>query len=387
MRLIITADAHGNDVAYNEVIKNVISKYGNNIDKFIDLGDFTCDFLWGEEIARTMINLKKENKFLGITGNRETGMVFPYYNKKKTGEAINWDINSSMGAPLLSCNRMSDKTLEFITNLPETLLIKFVKPGTNYKNTKNTTYIETGTEPLPTPIYLKHKMPLTDEEKELLKKENCTTILTAHTHIVNNNIYNEYNVFNPGSVGLTSDGVPGASYGELFFKNKHWNFVTNHIDYNYDEIKEKVNANPLLFEKCKNWGTALNAAVDSGVNVPAMYMFEKNRIIQEIAKGTNQITLDPNNNVVINSMGRKTADIGPNGEALKERVFYFDNEKNIEFKDVNFNLDESKIVNTSNIKVTDEIFEQALNNVLYYIDEAKKNFTIQGETIKGRLSK
>ncbi len=386
MRLIITGDAHGNDVAYNEVIKNAIDKYGNTIDKFIDLGDFTCDFLWGEEIAKKMIELKKENKFLGITGNRETGMVFPYYNEKKAGKTINWDINSSMGAPLLSCDRMSDETFEFITNLPETLLIKFVKPGTNYEDTKNVSYIETDSEPLPTPIYLKHKMPLTDEEKELLKKENCTTILTAHTHIVNNGKYDEYDVFNPGSIGLTGDGVPGASYGELFFKNGHWNFTIDHIDYNYDEIKDKVNANPLLFEKCKNWGTTLNAAVDSGLNVPAMYMFEKNRIVQEIAKGTNKIVLDPNDSVTINTMGRY-ADIGPSGEALKEKVFYSNECDSLEANDVEFNLDESKNVDASGVKVTDEIFEQALNNILYYISEAKKNSTVQGETMKGRLSK
>lgn len=45
MRLIISGDIHGNDVAYDEVIKSAISKYRKNIDKFIDLGDFTCDFL------------------------------------------------------------------------------------------------------------------------------------------------------------------------------------------------------------------------------------------------------------------------------------------------------------------------------------------------------
>ena len=197
MRLIISGDIHGNDVAYDEVIKSAISKYRKNIDKFIDLGDFTCDFLWGEEVAQKMIDLKNMGKFLGITGNRETGMVFPYYTEKKNDKTISWDIDSTMGAPLLSCNRMSNETLDFITNLPETILIKFVNPDTYYENTKNITYIETEVEVISTPIYLKHKMPLTEVEKTFLSRENCTIILTAYTLIINNESYGDYEVYNP----------------------------------------------------------------------------------------------------------------------------------------------------------------------------------------------
>lgn len=217
MRLIISGDIHGNDVAYDEVIKSAISKYRKNIDKFIDLGDFTWGFLWGEEVAQKMIDLKNMGKFLGITGNRETGMVFTYYTEKKNDKTISWDIDSTMGAPLLSCNRMSNETLDFITNLPETILIKFVNPDTYYENTKNITYIETEVEVISTPIYLKHKMPLTEVEKAFLSRENCTIILTAYTHIINNESYGDYDVYNPESVGLTSDGIPSASYGELVF--------------------------------------------------------------------------------------------------------------------------------------------------------------------------
>lgn len=53
-----------------------------------------------------------------------------------------------------------------------------------------------------------------------------------------------------------------------------------------------------------------------------MYMFEKNRIVKEIAQGTNKIVLDPNDIVIINTMGRRYADIGPSGEALKKSISY-----------------------------------------------------------------
>lgn len=385
MRFIITGDAHGNDVAFNEVIKNTINKYGNNIDAFIDLGDFTCDFLWGEEIYKTIKKLNEKGKFYGILGNRETGMVIPYYNKKKEGKKIGWNVDSSMGAPLLSCERMSDETLNFISNLPETLLIKFTKDKKENKNDKNTIYIETDLTPLPTPLFLKHKMPLTDEEIKLLKKENCTTILTAHTHILNNNKYDNYDIYNPGSIGLTGDGIPGADYGELFFKNGKWNFISNHIDYNYDEIKRKLFENPVLFEKCQNWGTALLTAVEEGINVPALYMFEKNRIVEELAKGTNKITLDPKDNLTISTMGRY-ADINHQKNPLKETIIYANN-NDLSPKEQEFNQEKPKNIDTSNIKVTNEIFDQALKNIIFYINEAKKNSTTEYEIKTGRLGK
>ena len=386
MRFIITGDIHGNDVAFDDVLKDAMQKYGRKIDAFIDLGDFTSDFLWGEEICQTLRKLKDNGLFYGITGNRETGMVRPYYSKKKIGEKIDWDINSSMGAPLLSCERMSDETLEFINDLPDTLLIKFVDKNETLNSDKNTVYIKTDLKPLPTPLFLKHRMPLTKEERELLEKENCTTILTAHTHIAHENNYDNYDIYNPGSVGLAGDGVPGADYAELFYKNGRWNFVTYHIQYDYDKIKDKVRKNKTLFENCKNWGTALIAAVDEGINIPALYMFEKNRIVQELAKRTNKIVLDPKDNVTIVSTGRVNTDVDYKSEPLTENIIYAGDE-GLSIERKSFNQDETKKVDTSNVDITNEIYEQALRNVLFYIKEARKKSTTEYEIISGRLSR
>lgn len=103
-----------------------------------------------------------------------------------------------------------------------------------------------------------------------------------------------------------------------------------------------------------------------------MYMFEKNRIVKEIAQGTNKIVLDPNDSVIINTMVRRYADIVPPGEALKEKVFHINQDGDIETNNIDFNLDYSKNVDISGVNVTDEIFNQALNNILYYISEIKK---------------
>lgn len=384
MRFIITSDIHGNDIAYSAVLNEVKEKYANKVDAFLDLGDISCDFLWGEEVCQIMRYLADKSLFYGVTGNRETGMIIPYYNAKKNNKIINWDINSTMGAPLLSCNRMSDDTFKFINNLPDTLLIKFIDNNDSKTNEKNIVYIKTDIIPLPSPIFLKHKMPLTEEEIDLLKKEKCSTILTAHTHINNSNNYDGFDIYNAGSVGLTGDGIKGADYGELFFKNGKWNFISNHIEYDYDKLKEKVYENEILFKKCKNWGTALISAIDEGINVPALYMFEKNRILEELTKNSSKITLDPNDNVTITTMGRFNADVDYKGEPLKYDIFFGSN-IGIELKKFFFNREEKSSLNNS--VASEDIFNLALSNVLFYIEEAKKKSTTQYEILTGRLKK
>lgn len=86
MRFIITSDIHGNDIAYYAVLNKVKEKYGNKINAFLDIGDISCDFLWECQI---MWYLSYNNLFYGVTGNRETGMVIPYYNEKRNNRIIN----------------------------------------------------------------------------------------------------------------------------------------------------------------------------------------------------------------------------------------------------------------------------------------------------------
>lgn len=179
----------------------------------------------------------------------------------------------------------------------------------------------------------------------------------------------------------TTDGIKGADYAELFFKNGKWNFVSNHIEYDYNKLKEKVYENEILFKKCKNWGTTLISAIDEGINVPALYMFEKNRILEEIAKKGNKVTLDPDDNIAIATMGRFNADVNYKGEPLKYDIFFGSN-IGIELKKILFNQEEKSNINNS--VASEDIFNLALNNILFYIEEAKKKSTTQYKILTGR---
>ncbi|MDO4369267.1 MAG: hypothetical protein Q4C29_01880 [bacterium] len=84
-------------------------------------------------------------------------------------------------------------------------------------------------------------------------------------------------------------------------------------------------------------------------------------------------------------MGRY-ADIDHQKNPLKETIIYANNNE-LSPEEQEFNQEKPKNIDTSNIKVTNEIFDQALNNIIFYINEAKKNLTTEYEIKTGRLGK
>lgn len=261
---VVLSDIHGNYEAFKSVISDAVTNFGKNIDGFLFLGDYCCDFLEGEECIRMINALKKYYPVYAISGNRESNMVLPYKKKMDNQEPIGWDINSTMGVPLLSCQRLSKEAFAFVENLQDSMLLEF--------------------DGLP-PLYLQHKMPLSPEKQEFLEQKGVRHILTAHTHEPHSNTYGNFTMFNPGSVGLTDTGLPGAYYGLLSFQDGDWNMKYRCIPYDYKAQINRVNSNKELMEKCKNWGVALQKSIETGVNVTALYMFEVNRMAEAIAGG------------------------------------------------------------------------------------------------------
>ena len=213
-----------------------------------------------------MIELNKKYPVYAISGNRETGMAMQYIKSLEEGNNVSWDINSTMGAPLLSMERMSESSKEYITSLKDSLIL-------NFDNADS--------------IYLQHKMPLSEEVRNYLNEKGIKNVLTAHTHENHINNYDGFELFNPGSVGLTDTGIPGADYGVMTYRNNHWIMEQKHVDYDYEQQIENCKNNTDLMENCKYWGKALIAAIQTGINVPALYMFEKNRIAKLYTENPN----------------------------------------------------------------------------------------------------
>lgn len=359
-RLIVLGDIHGNVEAMKAVVHESLSTYGEHIDGFVLLGDYCCDFLEGEECIKLINTLKEKFPIYAINGNRETGMVKPYKETKDKGDNVSWAIDSTMGAPLLACERLSNESLEFLTSLPGEMLIKFEDAS---------------------PLFLQHKMPLSEETLMMLKNNGCKTVLTAHTHEPHSNDYEGLYLFNPGSVGLADTGVMGADYGVLSFKNGEWSFIQKHCDYDYEAQIERVKSNPLLMEKCKKWGEALILSVKSGLNVASLYMFQVNRIAKMYNENKN---IDFNNLDLSFSDGRY-ANVSPTNTPLLEKVISADECGNSTYVDCMVNTDEFK-PKSLKFPVEDWMYDMALESIKVYLGKRTKG-EIEGDVYEGRVSK
>lgn len=301
MKYIVLNDIHGNYNAFEECIKDA---YENNpdIDGFILMGDYTCEFPDGDKVIELIRKLQSYSKVYCIKGNRETGMTDKYYMAKKEGKNVDWDIDSSMGMPLLCCNKMNIEQLEFLYNMPETLIIE--SEGVS-------------------PLFLKHKMPLTDEEKDELDKKGIKYVLTAHTHESHEQKAGDITSFNAGSVGLTDEGIPGAVYGVLESNGSIWSMSTVTVDYDYEKTIESIRNNPMLLTKCKGIGKTLILSALTGVNASSLFFFELNRLTEEyfksIEENRNPNFLPQTDNNDCFSTGRY-ANVDINGNSLTKKL-------------------------------------------------------------------
>lgn len=343
MRLIVLGDIHGNITALEAVLMDAIESYGSHIDGFIFLGDYCCDFLEGEECIELMQKLNKKYPVYAITGNRETAMVHPYKQELDYGNRVSWNVESTMGAALLSCDRMSHNTLNYIQDMSNDLILSF-----------------DGMESL----YLQHKMPLFDEKIQELKRIGCKVILTAHTHEFHDNIYDSFQLFNPGSVGLTDDGIQGACYGVLTWRNQHWRMEKRHIEYDYEKQKNLVRENSTLMEHCRHWGYTLIAAIDTGINVPALYMFEVKRIAREYARTKNKE--QSSNHDISLGIGRY-GNVSPYKDYLKEQLIVGDRIDSLKYATDEFDS------NSANFVIEDWMYDVALKNVLESLYSLKRD--------------
>ena len=298
---IIISDIHGNYESFKAVLMDALMQYGlvddytnssitellnkakNIIKGFIFLGDYVGDYPFGSEIVHLMMEIKKNYEVYAIAGNRETGMAKKFYKAtkdyykdgkidlKEAERLTGWSLETSMGAPLLDFSRLTKEEMEFLVNLPDTIILE---------NSKQI-------------ILLKHQMPLDDEEKKILEdkgkeinafgERKLKIILSAHTHEPNYGVFNDMILFNPGSCGLTDNGDKGAYYGIL----NHGKLIHFKKDYDYEKLVSDLRKVHLLYDKCENWGTLLEYSIKYGVNSAALYAYEKNRIkriIQELPK-------------------------------------------------------------------------------------------------------
>ena len=261
-----------------------------------------------------------------------------------------------MGAALVCCQELRQDQLEYLANLPETLVIR-----------------EEGVKPL----FLKHKMPLTEEEIKMVKQENMS-IITAHTHEANDEDKDGILLFNPGSIGLPDEGIQGATYGVLESNlNGDWDFTIRDVSYDYFKTITSLKEHKDIYDRCCGWGKALELSVSTGINCTALYSFEANRLAR-LVEEAKQKGEEPNLNAIedlnyIFSQGRYGNTNYDNSQLV---------DTTIEDAGDAYVFGPTKVITSppspKGHKPTKEIYDIALNNIKKVVASANREVVYYG---------
>ena len=109
-KIIVIADIHSNYAAF-EASLNTIERI--NPDAIIFLGDYVTDFPYTQRTMELIYKCKARYNCYFLRGNREDYLL-EHRNNKKDG----WNYGSSTGSLLYTYENLTDKDLDFFSNLP-----------------------------------------------------------------------------------------------------------------------------------------------------------------------------------------------------------------------------------------------------------------------------
>lgn len=186
-RIAVISDIHGNDIAYEVVIRDAAQR---GITEFILAGDLVSDFPFASEvIART----KKLPQAYVIRGNRED-----YFEEIVQDNNPRWRTHRQYAALLWSIDRMTPEEFSFLFHLPTQLTLQV-------EDTRITIAHRAPNDVVP---YIK---PRTERENFLRAMEAIPSgvLICGHTHRQELEYLDGKLFLNPGSCGISlrSEGV------------------------------------------------------------------------------------------------------------------------------------------------------------------------------------
>ena len=346
MKIVALGDIHGNFPALEACIKNALST--EKPDGFVFLGDHIGDFLYGNKVIELIRKIQQKYPTWIVKGNREEYIVKQHNTENKT-----WDINSTQGIYILVDNQLTKEDMKFLSEIPSTQIINI-----------------SGAEK----ILVTHQTPLKDKEKQVLEDIGIKKVLVGHTHYSGKWECNGIDLYNPGSVGLTEEGIPGATYGILELTGGNWDFRSKRVPYDYNLVIKDIINDPLINERCKEFGKYLRMSVQTGINYAVVYITEMKRLTKiyelskESGKTPNYDPLDDFSDIwIIGKLGT----VGPNNEPLKiSKPLVLDKSggtvKGMTL--VDFDIGDSSKLSGKFNEMPQEIWDNARKNMEYYFE-------------------
>jgi putative phosphoesterase len=217
MDIAVLSDIHGNYVALERCLEYAFSR---GISTFFFLGDYIGELAYPERTMQILYDLNNEYQCYFIKGNKEEYWL----NYRADGEK-GWKYNNSAsGALLYAYNSLTDRDMEFFTQL---------KPRQKIVIDKMSDIIICHGSPYKTSEKL-----LPDDARtiDIMNSVNTSIILCGHTHVQQKIIHNEKCVLNPGSVGMPLFSEGNTQFMIIHGNNGMWSEEFINLAYDVDRV-------------------------------------------------------------------------------------------------------------------------------------------------------
>jgi len=202
--MIIVSDVHSNLPALLKVLEFV--KEGERI---FHAGDVVGYNPYPGEVIKKF----REYRIQSIRGNHDRAIVYSDYSNfnEIAYYALKWTEEN-----------LSKEDIDYLKSLKKSMSFEF----------KNKRVIMFHGSPWDEDLYL---YPEDVDEKTI--PDGYQVLILGHTHIPFVKKFGDKIIINPGSVGQPRDGDPRASFARI---DDEWNVEIVRVDYNIDEVAEKI---------------------------------------------------------------------------------------------------------------------------------------------------
>ncbi len=222
MKIAFISDVHSNLEALESVLEDIKKE---NVDKIFCLGDLVG---YGPNPNEVIETIKNEN-IISVMGNYDDAVGF---KKTSCGCSYNPGRETEVGDESLSwtIKVTSKDNKEFLKNLPKKLSLEIegVKILLVHGSPLNhlLEYVKSSTDP--------------ERLKLIAESVEEDIIVNGHTHLVMAKHLYGKTILNPGSVGRTKDGKPGATYLILEIDKGVFSYRFKFVEYDVKKTVEKI---------------------------------------------------------------------------------------------------------------------------------------------------
>ncbi|MBO8160779.1 MAG: metallophosphoesterase family protein [Thermosipho sp. (in: Bacteria)] len=221
-RIAFISDIHSNLEALESVLEDIEKE---EIKEIYCLGDLVG---YGPN-PNEVIEIIKRKNIITVLGNYDEAVAF---EKDNCGCSYNSGRETEVGdkSLLWTIKMTSEENKKFLKNLPERLSIEI-------EGVKILLVHGSPLNPL-----LEYVKPNTDSErlKAIVQSTKENVIVSGHTHLIMAKHLLGKTVLNPGSVGRTKNGKPGATYMILTVDKGVFEYSFKFVEYDVRRTVEKI---------------------------------------------------------------------------------------------------------------------------------------------------